>query len=406
MTEDSINKIETRAIHGLKNEIAEHAHLMPIFATTTFTFDSAEQGMNRFTGKEKGYIYSRFGNPTCDAAAQLVADLETHGLKNENGEPMQAAGLLTCSGQAAMSAMLMGLVKAGDTIISNHALYGGTFEFIHNFLPQFGIHSIFLNLSNLKELELALQQHSNVKLIHIETPANPVMQCIDIEGICKVAKMHKVIVTIDNTFATPYLQQPFKFGVDYIFHSTTKYLNGHGSAIGGVIVGKDIEFMKTRMAKTYKLIGVNSNPFDAFLLMQGIKTLGVRMEKHCSNAEKVALFLNNHSAVGKVNYNGLPGHPDYELTQKQMRHAGAVLSFELKNGYEQGVKFINKLQLCVRAVSLGTVDTLVSHPASMSHSGMTKEERIQAGVSDGLIRMSVGMEDIDDLLNDLEQALA
>lgn len=232
------------------------------------------------------------------------------------------------------------------------------------------------------------------------------MQCTDIAAVCGLAKTYQVVVTIDNTFATPYLQQPFKFGVDYIFHSTTKFLNGHGSAIGGVIVGKHSDFMRNEMNKTCKLLGGNGNPFDAFLLLQGIKTLAVRMEAHCRNAEQVAAFLNAHPAVAKVNYNGLPTHPHFELSQKQMRHAGAVLSFELKGGFDASTRFINQLKICVRAVSLGTADTLVSHPASMSHSGMSKTEREQAGISDGLIRMSVGLEGINDLLNDLEQALS
>ncbi|MBO9573724.1 MAG: PLP-dependent transferase, partial [Chitinophagaceae bacterium] len=204
---------------------------------------------------------------------------------------------------------------------------------------------------------------------------------------------------------TPYLQQPFKYGVDFVFHSTTKFLNGHGSAIGGVLIGRDINFMSGPASKFYKLLGGNSNPFDAFLLIQGIKTLPLRMEKHCSNARIVAEYLSKHPAVSKVNYNGLIAHPDYQLSKKQMRHAGAVLSFELKNGLEAGKQFINRLTMCTRAVSLGTVDTLISHPASMSHSGMNSADRIKSGISDGLIRMSVGLEASADILRDLEQAL-
>ncbi|MFT3903846.1 MAG: aminotransferase class I/II-fold pyridoxal phosphate-dependent enzyme [Niabella sp.] len=406
MNKDTITQLATAAIHGVQEDIAEHAHLMPIYATSTFTFDSAEQGMNRFSGKEKGFTYSRFGNPTTSAAAQLVAALEAHGLQTETGEPMKAHALLTASGQAALATMIMSIIKTGDTIITNHALYGGTYEFFNNFLPGFGVHTLFINMSDPNVLEQALKNNPAVRLIHLETPANPIMQCIDIETVCRIAKRHEVIVTIDNTFATPYLQQPFRYGVDYIFHSTTKFLNGHGSAIGGVIIGRHIDFMRTQMAKTHKLLGGNSNPFDAFMLMQGIKTLALRMERHCSNARQVANYLATHPAVAKVYYNGLPAHPDYALSQKQMRAAGAVLSFELKEGFDQSVRFINKLQLCVRAVSVGTVDTLISHPASMSHSGMSKEERLAAGISDGLIRMSVGLEDINDILNDLGQALS
>jgi methionine-gamma-lyase len=232
------------------------------------------------------------------------------------------------------------------------------------------------------------------------------MDCTDIEAICKLAKQYSILVTIDNTFATPYLQQPFRYGADFIFHSTTKFLNGHGTSIGGVLVGRDVQFMNTKGARTAKLLGAVSSPFDAFLLIQGVKSLELRMEKHCDNAMGVANFLSQHLAVSKVHYNGLPSHRDYELSKKQMRKPGAMLSFELKGGFDAGKKFIDKLQLCVRAVSLGTIDTLISHPASMSHSGMSKEAREKSGISDGLIRMNVGLENMNDIVNDLDQALS
>lgn len=402
---DSIyDEMATAAMHLLNNNSPEHAHLAPIFATSTFTFDSAEQGMNRFSGKEPGYIYSRFGNPTTDAAARLIAGLETFGLQDGDGK-MEATGLLTASGQSAMSTMLMANVSAGDRILCSQSVYGGTQEFLIKILPRFGVQCSFINMRDLDFVESILKKDYTIKLIHLETPANPVMQCIDIAAITKIAKKYGVLVTIDNTFATPYLQQPFKFGVDYIFHSTTKFLNGHGSAIGGVIIGKNIQEMKNKMFPVYKLLGSNSNPFDAFLLIQGIKTLPSRMEMHCNNAEKIAIFLNDHKAVSNVNYNGLASHPDFDISQKQMRRPGAVLSFELKEGYHASVRFINKLKVASRAVSLGTTDTLISHPASMSHSGLTPQQRQQAGITEGLIRMSVGLEGINDLLNDFDQAL-
>ncbi|RYF87313.1 MAG: cystathionine gamma-synthase, partial [Chitinophagaceae bacterium] len=228
---------------------------------------------------------------------------------------------------------------------------------------------------------------------------------IDIEAVVRIARKYNKLVTVDNTFATPYLQQPFKYGVDFVFHSTTKFLNGHGTAIGGVLIGRDVTFMSKTANKYHMLLGANASPFDAFLLSTGIKTLALRMDKHCSNAQAVAEFLSKHAAVAKVNFNGLPSHPDYHITQKQMRHGGAVLSFELAGGLEAGKKFINKLAMCTRAVSLGTVDSLLSHPASMSHSGMTREDRIKSGVTDGLIRMSVGLESAEDITRDLKQAL-
>jgi methionine-gamma-lyase len=254
-------------------------------------------------------------------------------------------------------------------------------------------------------VEDALKKDPSIKLVHIETPANPTIQCVDIEEVTRLAKEYKLTVSVDNTFATPYLQQPFKYGVDFVFHSTTKFLNGHGSAIGGVLLGKDLEFMRTRVWKWHVLLGGNSNPFDAFLLTQGMKTLELRMERHCHNAMEVAEYLANHPAVAQVNYTGLYSHPDHAVAMKQMRHPGGVMSYELKGGLESGKRFTDALQMCVRAVSLGTVDTLVSHPATMSHVGIPREERITYGITDGLIRMSVGIENIADILTDLEQAL-
>jgi methionine-gamma-lyase len=393
------------AIHGLGHDNAEHAHLLPIYSSSTFTFDSAQQGMDRFSGKEPGYMYSRFANPTVRAAEKLVAGLEAFGLKGKDGRPLELRALLLASGQAAMSTMMLANLSAGDTVLSHPSLYGGTYEFLYGMLPRFGIHSILDDLKDMNQLENMIRKTPGLKLIHIETPANPTMGCIDLEAVCAVAGEHGVKVTVDNTFATPYLQQPFRWGVDFVFHSTTKFLNGHGTSIGGVLIGKDIAFMNTSVYDTYKLLGGTSSPFDAFLLTQGIKTLGLRMDRHCENAERVADFLSGHAAVSKVHYNGLKGHPDASLTDKQMRRAGAVMAFELKGGLQAGMRFIDKLRVCTRAVSVGTVDTLISHPASMSHSGMSPVDRLKAGVTDGLIRMSVGLEAIGDIISDLGQAM-
>lgn len=397
--------ISSFAVHCGGQHNGEKAHLMPVYATSVFTFDSAEQGMNRFSGAEPGYIYSRFGNPTTTAAQEAVEALESFGIKNKDGSDLQCKALLCASGQSAMATLFLCLLQSGDVVLSNSTIYGGTFEFFTEILPQYNIKTIFKNLSNVDGLDEVLKQTPEIKIIHLETPANPTMDCTDIEAVCKIAAANNVNVSIDNTFATPYLQQPFKFGVDFIFHSTTKFLNGHGTAIGGVLLGKDVELMKSKINKTHKLLGGHGNPFDAFLLLTGIKTLAIRMEKHCSNAIAVADFLNGHPAVSKVNFNGLKDHPCYEISKKQMRHPGAVLSFELKGGLDAGKTFINKLQMCTRAVSLGTLDTLVSHPASMSHAKMKPEDRLKAGIAEGLIRMSVGIEDVNDIISDLDQAL-
>ena len=272
-------------------------------------------------------------------------------------------------------------------------------------LEQNGIKTIIADLKDLNVAERAIKQNKNIRLIHLETPANPTIQCVDIEGITKLAKQYGLLVSVDNTFATPYLQQPFNFGVDFVVHSTTKFLNGHGTSIGGILVGRDVEFMKTKATKWHRLLGGNSNPFDAFLLLNGLKTLELRMQKHCSNAADVAMFLQQHTSVAQVNYNGLESHPDYLIAKKQMKHPGAMLSFELKGGLAAGKSFIDKLQMCTRAVSLGTADTLISHPASMSHFGVSREERLKYGITDGLIRMSVGIENIEDIITDLDNSL-
>ncbi|HWB25243.1 MAG TPA: aminotransferase class I/II-fold pyridoxal phosphate-dependent enzyme [Chitinophagaceae bacterium] len=398
--------ISSAAIHSGDRKFGESSHLPPIYATSTFTFDTADQGMKRFAGQEDGYIYTRWGNPTFAVAEETIAALEAFNIKDKIGAPLQLKAFLHASGQAAMTTMFLSNLSVGDTILSHFSLYGGTHEFLHKVLGQNGIKTIIADLRDLNVAEDVIKKNPSIKLVHIETPANPTIQCVDIDAVSKIAKQHGITVTVDNTFATPYLQQPFLYDVDFVFHSTTKFLNGHGTAIGGVLVGKDLDFMNGKAYKWYKLLGGNSNAFDAFLLINGMKTLEVRMERHCSNAIRVADFLAQHKAVAQVNYTGLTSHPDYNTCVKQMKHPGAMMSFELKGGLEAGKQFIDKLQMCVRAVSLGTVDTLISHPASMSHFGVAREQRLEYGITDGLIRMSVGMENVADILNDLEQALS
>ncbi len=394
------------AIHSGHKQDESNAHLTPVYASSTYVFDNADQGMRRFNGEEKGFIYSRWGNPTMEEAEDKIAALESFKVTEENGESLKLKAILHASGMAALSTLLLATLKSGDKILSHFSLYGGTQELMEKVLPSLGIDAIIVDLRDLNKAEDAIKNDDKIKLLYLETPANPTIQCVDIDALTKLGRRYNLTVAVDNTFATPYLQQPFKYGVDYVFHSTTKFLNGHGTAIGGALIGRDIEFMETRMTKVHRLLGGNSNPFDAFLLTQGMKTLEVRMERHCSNAVKVADFLQQHPAICKVNYLGLKSHPDYLTSQKQMSHPGAMLSFELKDGLIAGKQFIDKLQMCVRAVSLGTCDTLLSHPASMTHYGVPKEKREKYGISDGLIRMSVGIENIDDILNDLEQALS
>jgi methionine-gamma-lyase len=393
------------SVHAGHKQDPNYAHLTPIYASSTFVFDDAEQGMRRFSGQEEGYIYSRWGNPTFTEAELKIAAMESYGLSDNDGDPLQLKALLHASGMAAISTLLLMNLKAGDKVLTHYSLYGGTEEILQTVLPGFGIDCIIADLRDISKAAGALKADPAIRMLYLETPANPTIQCVDIEALSKMAKQYNCIVACDNTFATPYLQQPFKYNVDFVVHSTTKFLNGHGTAIGGVLLGRDIDLMKTKGHIMRKTLGGTSNPFDTFLLINGMKTLEIRMEKHCSNAMEVAHFLDQHPAVANVNYNGLPDHPDHAIAMKQMKHPGAMMSFELKKGFQGGVNFMNKLKMCIRTVSLGTCDTLLCHPASMTHFSVPKEAREKYGITDGLIRMSVGIENIEDILNDLEQAL-
>lgn len=392
------------AIHKGHETEGHHAHLTPVYASSTYVFDTADQGMARFSGKEEGFIYSRWGNPNFEEAERKIAALESFGL-SENKQPLALKSILHASGMAAISTLMIGNLKPGDKVLSHYSLYGGTQELFNKILAPLQIEGVIADLRNLNIAEEILKSDPHIKMLYIETPANPTIQCVDIEELTKLAKVHNVIVAVDNTFSTPYLQQPFRYGVDFVIHSTTKFLNGHGTAIGGALVGRDVQKMSTILEKTKRLLGGSSNPFDAYLLIQGMKTLEVRMERHCSNAEKIAQFLNSHPKIEKVNYPGLESHPDHKVASKQMRHPGPMMSIELKGGLEAGKNFIDKLKMCVRAVSLGTCDTLISHPASMTHYGVPEADRIKYGITNGLIRMSIGIENPEDLMNDLDQAL-
>ena len=393
------------AVHGGHSQDPNYAHLTPIYASSTYIFDTADQGMSRFSGEEKGYIYSRWGNPTITEAEEKISALESFGIVDHDGSVLALKSILHSSGMAAISTLLIATLRSGDKILTHYSLYGGTQELIEKILPPLGIEAIITDLRDLEKAAGAIKADPKVKMLYLETPANPTIQCVDIEELTRLGKDNGLLVAVDNTFATPCLQQPFRFGVDFVVHSTTKFLNGHGTAIGGSLTGRNIELMNGSVTKVHRLLGGNSNPFDAFLLTIGMKTLELRMERHCQNAMEVACFLEQQRAVSKVNYLGLPSHPDFKTGAKQMRHPGAMLSFEMKEGIEAAKRFIDKLQMCIRAVSLGTCDTLLSHPASMTHYGVPKEKREAYGITDGLIRMNVGIENVQDILTDLEKSL-
>ena len=383
----------TTAIHAgtLKNLYGTLA--MPIYQTSTFIFDSAEQGGRRFALEEAGYIYTRLGNPTTTTLENKIAALE-------EGE----AGIAMSSGMGAISSTLWTVLKAGDHVVTDKTLYGCTFALMNHGLTRFGVEVTFVDTSNLEEVKNAMKE--NTRVVYLETPANPNLKIVDLEGVCKVAHTNpNTLVIVDNTFATPYMQKPLKLGVDIVVHSATKYLNGHGDVIAGLVVTKQELADQIRFVGLKDMTGAVLGPQEAYYIIRGLKTFEIRMERHCKNARTIVDFLNKHPKVEKVYYPGLETHPGYEIAKKQMKDFGAMISFELKGGFEAGKALLNNLSLCSLAVSLGDTETLIQHPASMTHSPYTKEEREAAGITDGLVRLSVGLENVEDIIADLEQGL-
>ncbi len=383
----------TTAIHAgtLKNLYGTLA--MPIYQTSTFIFDSAEQGGRRFALEEAGYIYTRLGNPTTTVLENKIAALE-------EGE----AAVATASGIGAISSSLWTVLKAGDHVVTDKTLYGCTFALMNHGLTKFGVEVTFVDTSNLDEVKKAMKE--NTRVVYLETPANPNLKIVDLEGVCKVAHTNpNTLVIVDNTFATPYMQKPLKLGVDVVVHSATKYLNGHGDVIAGLVVTNKELADQIRFVGLKDMTGAVLGPQEAYYIIRGLKTFEIRMERHCKNARTIADFLNKHPKVEKVYYPGLESHPGYEIAKKQMKDFGAMISFELKGGFEAGKSLLNNLKLCSLAVSLGDTETLIQHPASMTHSPYTKEEREAAGITDGLVRLSVGLENVEDIIADLEQGL-
>jgi methionine-gamma-lyase len=375
-------------------------HVLPLYATSSFSFEDSEQGIEIFRNIETGHVYSRYANPTVDTVAAKIADLEAFGLD------MEAHAVMCSSGMSAISTLLLGTLRAGDQVLSQPNLYGGTTELLQSVFGQFGVETIWVDLRNVAAVETALQEHPKVRMLYCETPANPTLACVDIPALADLAHRYGAYCAIDNTFATPYHQQPFAYGVDFIVHSTTKYLNGHGNSIAGAIVGRDRELMRNGVWKALKLVGTNCSPFEAWLTYNGMKTLALRMQRHSANALALASFLEKHPAVAQVNYPGLPSHPDHDLATRQMRHGyGGMLSFELKGGYEAALSCMNRIQFCSLTPTLGDVDTLILHPASSSHLAVPQDVRLKNGITDGLIRVSVGIENVSDIVADLEQAM-
>ncbi len=375
-------------------------HVLPIYATSSFVFEDIDQGIDIFKNIESGHVYSRYANPTVDTVAQKIADLETH------GTGLEATAVLTSSGMSAISTLLLGVLKSGDRILTQGNLYGGTTELLRGIFGQFGVEVILTDLRDPEKVESILRDN-RIRMLYCETPANPTLACVDIEALAGLAHRYGALCAIDNTFATPLLQQPFRHGVDFIIHSTTKYLNGHGNSMAGIVIGRDRQMMRQGVWRAMKLAGTNCSPFEAWLTWNGLKTMALRMERHSANALALAGFLEQHPAVARVNYPGLPSHPDHELAKRQMRGGfGGMLSFELKGGLDAGIRCMNRIRFCTLAPTLGDVDTLILHPASSSHIAVPKEVREENGITDGLVRVSVGIENPADIIGDLEQAMA
>ena len=382
----------TRTVHAGIEDNEHLAVVPPIYQTSTFKFNNADHGASLFAGKEKGFIYSRMLNPTVQALEDAVAQLE-QGHK----------GLACGSGMAAIHTALAAHLETGDHVICSEAVYGPTNTLVAIIFKKYGVEATFIDTDNLHAVRQAVK--ANTKVIYVETPGNPTLCITDLKETAKIAHDNGAVLIVDNTFSSPVLQKPFNFGADVVIHSLTKFLNGHADVVGGMIVVKDEESYK-KMRGTLNLLGGILGPQDAFLVHRGIKTLAMRMQRHTTNAQKVAEFLEKHPKVEKVSYPGLSSHPQFELAKTQMSGAGGMISFEVTGGLEGGKVVMNSVKLCQLAVSLGGVETLIQHPASMTHAIMGREQRLEAHISDGLVRLSIGIEDPDEIIEDLDQALA
>ena len=393
---DKNSGFATKQIHVGKIEIPGIAPLAtPIFQTSTFEFDSTAEGAARFAGEEEGYIYTRLGNPnTAKIAAKLAA--------LEHAE----AGMAMGSGMGAVSSVMWTVLHAGDHLLADDTLYGCTFAFFTHGLTRYGVEVTLVNFEDIDAVKAAIRP--NTKAFYFETPTNPSLKLIDIEAIASLAHSAcpdaKVIV--DNTFSTPYIQTPIDLGADIVIHSATKYLNGHGDVIAGMAVGTKEFINECNMFGLKDMTGAVLGPFEAFLIDRGMKTLDIRVQKHCDNAMKVARLLESHPMVERVLYPGLESHPRHELAKKQMHNGfGGIITFELKCSREKSAEFVNSLKLCTIAVSLGDAETLIEHPATMTHSTYTPEELAQAGIGESMLRLSVGLEDAEDIIEDLRAGL-
>lgn len=384
-------EFNTKLIHSGEFEDQFGSATVPIYQTSTFKFKNAKHGADCFSGESSGYIYTRIANPTIRALEKNIAALE-------NGYD----GIATSSGMSAITTLYMTLLGAGSHIISTASVYGPARVVLEKDFSRFGVEADFINTSDVNAILSAIKK--NTKVLYLETPANPTMEISDIKACAEIAKKHNLILVVDNTFATPYLQKPIDLGADVVLHSVTKFINGHADIVGGIIVANEkILYDKIRHSMVY--MGCNMDPHQAYLVMRGVKTLALRVERNQENAIKVADFLEKHPKIAWIKYPGLKSHPQYELAKKQMSGAGSMISFGVKGGLESGRKLMDNVHLATLAVSLGGVETLIQHPASMTHASVSIPDKLKAGITDDLVRLSVGIEDVKDIIKDLDQAL-
>lgn len=383
-------KSETNAIR-IQSAITSHKeHSVPLYLTSSFVFDDSEEMRAAFADEIDRNIYSRFTNPNCDEFVQKMCTLEG-----------TEAGCATASGMAAIFASFMALLKSGDHILCSRAIFGSTHTILSKILPKFNISHSYFNIENLKDCEKKIQK--NTKMIFVETPSNPGVDIIDLDVLGKLAKKHRIILNVDNCFATPVLQRPIKFGADIITHSATKFIDGQGRVLGGIVLGK-----KELIKEIYlfcRSTGPALSPFNAWVLSKSLETLHIRMEKHSENALKLAQWLEKQKDVEKVKYPFLPSHPQYKIAKKQMSAGGGIVTFFIKGGLERGKKFLNALELCSLTANLGDTRTIVTHPASTTHAKLSEEERLTSGITPNLIRISVGLENMEDIIFDIENGL-
>jgi len=386
--------IATKAIHGFGGaDPTTGAISLPIYQTSTYQFRDSQHGADLFAGVAEGYIYSRISNPTVEAFEREIACLE-------GGDT--ALGL--ASGMAASFTSLMTVCRAGDSFVSSETVYGGTHALSSHVMPRFGVTAHEVDATDMNKVEDAIKKATNCRALFFETPANPTLTVLNIRELSELGHKYGLTVIMDNTFATPILQRPFEYGVDVVVHSATKYISGHGDVVAGCVVCSN-EFKKRMMSDVYIDTGATMTPLSAWLLLRGLKTLPLRMAKHSENAMRIAQFLSFHPKVTQVHYPGLASHPGHELAKKQMSAFGGMIAFEIKGGFEEGKKLMDAVDLAKVAVSLGDCDTLICHPASTTHSTYEPEARKEAGILDNLIRLSVGIEDSRDIMDDLNQAL-